>query len=1337
MKTPTLLAGALLAFFVGTSSSQALAGTSPGTATIPTTVSTTENETPSHFPQNGKTYYIYCDNDTEQFFYNDGGTLNVSNGMSDDLTRYQFTCTFDGTYYQFYNASSGKYFGFKAFSTTAYNFTLSDGTPSGTAVHIYAGAASRYLVMKNTGAFDQAQNPTFNKDNGDYSCNFIFIPADEATIISVTGCSTAGATATLNGVTKSLPATFVKTSTSAVTDNRLSVSVQGNYIIAGCTDGNGTAVTLPVTTGDAAATYNVKIVPDVFSTAYGEKWVRLTNTRFPAHGFTPVSTTCSAGQNIDTEVLDLGSENHLWCLVGTPDNFRIYPHGSSTLAITHDGSPANGEAVTLEETTQTNAAKQAWQLVDLTNSGSPAGFAISPLSNSGIGLNPYNGVGNILKFYGNGDGGNRWTLDPIDLSRWLTVDATVSGDRFENNNVAELRTSINGATATKVITGSLTAARQYLPLNATASITSYTYRGFDYTMTLNGTPCEALTNYRLTDGVNALSLTYTANEERILFKTPDANGKPYRIPAITTAMNGDVIAISDNRPCGSDVGYGEVDIKARISTDNGATWGNEFFLFNGHGDGNNITFDYAFGDAAVVADRESNKVLVMSVCGKTVCHNGAYDPNAANLGNPNRVAKVTGEYNESTRQWEWTTPVEVTNSIYSIFATGEEGSKTPTVTSLFIGSGRIMQSRVVKKGQYYRLYAALWTKNQGNRVIYSDDFGDTWHILGTVTDRPAPSGDEPKCEELPDGTVVLSSRKGYGRWFNLFTFAATTGDDAYTTGTWGTAVSGISNNDSGTNGEIYSIDALSTATGERTQIMLQSVPLGSGRNNVAIWYKPLTQSTYTVSEFAAGWTFGKQVSHRASAYSTMTLQQDGRLGFLFEEEPGGYCIIYTPLTIEEATGGAYMLNTPKNAVIIAARHAQAVLDKKGVGYPTETAPARATLAAAIATAEGAEVTNDNQAQQVITTLNAAVTAYKATTTDIQLPVSGKAYRIVNVNFNGVRRYMKYAAAGMTFVTDEAQATPFVCHLMANGKYVLTCNEGKYYIWKGKSGGTNSNKGYMDAYDATSNAYTDIAVRKFVKNGYCDVNQDALFGYVYIQSRRSSTYDNGCLILSKDGAYDNSNDPYFKSGFTSAMLFEEVDYPNTVTLHPATGINDSKRIGTFSAPFPTVVPEGVGAYVVSEAGTEATTQLLARAGEAIPAGTGVILYGDIDSACMEPAGPETKGTFTGNLLVASAGAPLNMAGIADSYILSKGKDGNVAFFRCTGGTLAMNRAYLNLAGSSAASLRLIFNDDVTAIGSISTDDTGTPAAIYDLAGRRVTKMQKGSLYIRNGQKIVAQ
>ena len=69
----------------------------------------------------------------------------------------------------------------------------------------------------------------------------------------------------------------------------------------------------------------------------------------------------------------------------------------------------------------------------------------------------------------------------------------------------------------------------------------------------------------------------------VLYATPDANGKPYRIPAIATAPNGHIFGIADNRPCGNDIGYGEVDIKCRISTDHGATWGDEFFVADGRG----------------------------------------------------------------------------------------------------------------------------------------------------------------------------------------------------------------------------------------------------------------------------------------------------------------------------------------------------------------------------------------------------------------------------------------------------------------------------------------------------------------------------------------------------------------------------------------------------------------------------------------------------------------------------------------------------------------------------------------------------------------------------------
>ena len=106
------------------------------------------------------------------------------------------------------------------------------------------------------------------------------------------------------------------------------------------------------------------------------------------------------------------------------------------------------------------------------------------------------------------------------------------------------------------------------------------------------------------------------------------------------------------------------------------------------------------------------------------------------------------------------------------------------------------------------------------------------------------------------------------------------------------------------------VRATRKADGAKCDLMLQSVPAGNGRRDVAIYYKEMTYNAdgtnlYTPITFSQGWTKGIQVSDRGSAYSTMAMQKDGRVGFLYEEEPGGYCIVYAPLTIEEITSGAY------------------------------------------------------------------------------------------------------------------------------------------------------------------------------------------------------------------------------------------------------------------------------------------------------------------------------------------------------------------------------------------------------------------------------------------------
>ena len=59
--------------------------------------------------------------------------------------------------------------------------------------------------------------------------------------------------------------------------------------------------------------------------------------------------------------------------------------------------------------------------------------------------------------------------------------------------------------------------------------------------------------------------TASPEKARALYITNKQNAKvPYRIPAVAVARNGHIIAINDSRPCGNDIGYGEVDILSLI-----------------------------------------------------------------------------------------------------------------------------------------------------------------------------------------------------------------------------------------------------------------------------------------------------------------------------------------------------------------------------------------------------------------------------------------------------------------------------------------------------------------------------------------------------------------------------------------------------------------------------------------------------------------------------------------------------------------------------------------------------------------------------------------------------
>lgn len=638
---------------------------------------------------------------------------------------------------------------------------------------------------------------------------------------------------------------------------------------------------------------------DLFSRRYGDRWVRL--RMYTDRNYTAGVTAMEHAMIGTTQWGNLAAQGELWCLVGSPDAFKLYNKASGRGCALAVDTAEEGAAATMTKAKKANS----WSLVSI-----DGGYAVVPAGNEAFGLNAFGGKGQDLKLYAANDPGSRWICEPVG-DKALALSVIVEGESWEPR-VAEFNLAVDGTNSSTRITGNVVKQIYYLPANASkVAISSFAYRGHQFLGFDNGDGhlVSSITYTSLGEGVHHVKAHYAPHHWRTLYYTPDAKGHPYRIPAIATAPNGHVFAIADNRPCGMDIGYGEVDIKCRISTDNGVTWGDEFFVADGQG-GNTNVMTTGFGDAAIVADCEENRLLVMMVCGRTVCWHGRWTPEKSpSDAAVNRVARVYATYNEESATWEWTSPVEVTDDIYTLFL---DKKGQPTVSSMFIGSGKICQSRVVKKGDYYRLYCSMWTRDGGNRVIYSDDFGGSWHVLGTVADRPAPYGDEPKVEELPDGTVVLSSRKGNGRYFNLFTFS----DDTYTVGTWGVAVSsndvegGLAFGSNSTNGEILLVNAVRQRDGALCDLMLQSVPSGNGRRDVAIYYKEMEYDAdgtnlYTPTTFAQGWTKGIQPSDRGSAYSTMTLQKDGRIGFLYEEEPGGYCIVYAPLSIEEITAGGY------------------------------------------------------------------------------------------------------------------------------------------------------------------------------------------------------------------------------------------------------------------------------------------------------------------------------------------------------------------------------------------------------------------------------------------------
>ena len=882
-------------------------------------------------PEAGKTYLIKSDNvtaskvDQDYYLYNDNGTLRLSANKGGD--NYLWTCEKNGENFRFKN-KAGKYLAHKAMSDAAYNFKIDPAKKVNEGcLPLYSVDAERYLLVKNGGgAFDQADK-TYNKATSGYSSDFIFeeVDVNAKTLTIQTDPANTQATFSWNGKSYTGACSFTLGSDETIGEATLTAEEDPSspYEFVGFYEGEEElGKTVEISSLTANRTITAKFNFNPYSSTYGEKWLRVTwNSNKNYVMGLPISESY-ANVAPKTITSDLSTETQLWCFVGTAESFKIYNKaaGKDLALATASTNYGDGTATFMKA----EATATSWHLV------SNNGWNISPSGNTSWGLNSYAGVGNALKLYNNGDGGNIWTFEKAGENA-LTFQVVINGTpKALNTNIGQLSMSLGATTKVINVTTSQTEPQKfYLADNVKLGfmLSGTQYRGYKFEgfQINDGELLNSIEELPFDASLKTVTAVYNVDTEdpsQYLFYSPGYQGHPYRIPAIVTTKDDKLLAISDFRWDGADIGMGAVDLVGRISEDNGATWSEQFDIAVG----NRIPGDKkrGYGDAAVVTDRESGRILIMCCTGSVFYSNGTRE-------NPLRSARLYSDDNGKT----WSTPEDITDQMYALL---------PQSTGQFIGAGKICQSRVTKVGEYYRLYAALCTRS-GNFVIYSDDFGQTWAVLGSNETSCAPNGDEPKCEELPDGSVVLSSRKYNGRYFNIYKY-----DDAATaSGKWLGVVSsndiegGLKFGGNSTNGEIQLVKVIKKSDESFHYMMIQSVPYGQinsgdeARSNVCIFYKVFDSYTMNdTKELATGWTRGMLFENAKGAYSTMCIQPDKKLGFFYEEGPNNYCMVYRPISIEELTGDAYTMYDPdihgeideeERALEAAKAEAQAVLDE--------------------------------------------------------------------------------------------------------------------------------------------------------------------------------------------------------------------------------------------------------------------------------------------------------------------------------------------------------------------------------------------------------------------------
>ena len=348
---------------------------------------------------------------------------------------------------------------------------------------------------------------------------------------------------------------------------------------------------------------------------------------------------------------------------------------------------------------------------------------------------------------------------------------------------------------------------------------------------------------------------YAIGEVARLASPGVAGFKCHRIPALTTAINGWIIAAWDGRPETCQDAPQANSIVYRISKDGGKSWTPIQTALAGTPGANKV----GFSDPSFVVDRTTGTIFLFSVksfdAGLFQSHLGT-DPTARNI----LHAHVVESHDNGQT---WVNPRTITDQVTA----GYEGQWF----TRFASSGEGIQLRYgAHAGRLIQQYAVA---NSGSTSlmavsVYSDDHGVTWKP-GTPSEG---SADENKVVELSDGRLLLNSR---------------------TQGTAGQRLEAISYDGGQTWGPFrHNWDLTDPRNNASIIRAYPNAPQGSARARVLLFSNADSSTarangTIRVSyDDGFTWNEGKVFESGDMAYSTLHALNDGTWGLLYET--GGY-----------------------------------------------------------------------------------------------------------------------------------------------------------------------------------------------------------------------------------------------------------------------------------------------------------------------------------------------------------------------------------------------------------------------------------------------------------------